>query len=155
MTRAMKKPPAARSRRKACKARAKHKGDPPQNAEQKARCALRTFFRQGGSETAAHAMIKQEKAHVARGSSSTHTGLMRILYRDKAAAEQQKKPRQHRPAVLARLQLLVDAANSAVRAGKTPSSMEQNWKQKGRLILRRAKRAEAKHKQCSTSKVHT
>ena len=141
MKRAMKKPPAARRRRKACKAQ-----PATQNAEQKARCALRTFFRQGGSETAAKAMIKQEAAYVARASSPTHMGLMRILYRDKIAAEQQQKPRQHSPAVIARLQLLVDAANSAVRAGKTPPSTDQKWKQKARLVLRRDKRAEAKHK---------
>ena len=118
----------------------------PQTAEAKARCALRTFFRQGGGLARATAMAKQECEAVCRAASPARSGIMRALYRDAAAAESQQRPRQHRPATIAKIQRLVDASNSAVRAGKTPSSMDQKWKQKARLILRRAKRAEAKHK---------
>ena len=122
-----------------------------QTAEAKARCALRTFFRQGGGLARATAMAKQEcqaicRAAEAKARAPARYGLMRALYRDAAAAESQQRPRQHRRATIAKIQRLVDASNSAVRAGKTPSSMDEKWKQKARLLLRRAKRAEAKHK---------
>ena len=98
-----------------------------QTAEAKARCALRTFFRQGGGLARATAMAKQECEAICRAASPARSGLMRALYRDAAAAESQQRPRKHRRATIAKIQRLVDASNSAVRAGKTLPSTDQKW----------------------------